>query len=66
VVSWGLGVDSSAYLTEILDNPDRYRLDLDRLIVVHAVVGSEWATSLAYAHIGNPGYQNVPSWAGRA
>jgi hypothetical protein len=49
VVSWGLGVDSSAYLTEILDNSDRHSLDLDRLIVVHAVVGDEWSTSLTYA-----------------
>jgi len=49
VVSWGLGVDSSAYLVEVLSNPGRYGVDPRRLIVVHAVVGSEWRSTIADA-----------------
>ena len=42
VRSWGLGVDSSAYLCEVLEDPDRHGVDLSRMVVLHAVVGSEW------------------------
>jgi hypothetical protein len=49
VVSWGLGVDSSAYLTEILTAPERHGIDLSSLIVLHAVVGSEWDSTISDA-----------------
>jgi hypothetical protein len=42
LVSWGLGVESSAYLTEVLSDPDFYGVDPARMIVLHAVVGNEW------------------------
>lgn len=49
VVSWGLGVESSAYLTEILSVPDQYGIDLANVIVLHAVVGNEWAATITDA-----------------
>jgi hypothetical protein len=42
LVSWGLGVESSAYLAEVLSDPDFYGVDPARMIVLHAVVGNEW------------------------
>jgi hypothetical protein len=59
LVSWGLGVESTAYLVEVLTSPQRYGLDLADMIVIHAVVGSEWRSTLADADIGHPGYQNL-------
>jgi hypothetical protein len=61
LVSWGAGVESSAYLTEILTNPARHGVDLENLVVLHAVVGSEFTDTLTLSHIGNPGYQNMRS-----
>ncbi|MFI5593488.1 hypothetical protein ACIA5G_51265 [Amycolatopsis sp. NPDC051758] len=58
LVSWGLGVESTAYLVEVLTSQEHYGLDLADLIVLHAVVGSEWRSTLADAEVGNPGYQN--------
>ncbi|WP_410570673.1 hypothetical protein [Amycolatopsis sp. cmx-4-61] len=49
LVSWGLGVESTAYLVEVLTSPQRYGLDLADMIVIHAVVGSEWRSTLADA-----------------
>jgi hypothetical protein len=49
IVSWGLGVESSAYLTEILTRPHRYGIDLSNVIVLHAVVGSEWNSTISDA-----------------
>jgi hypothetical protein len=49
VVSWGLGVDSTAYLIEVLSDLDRYGVDPSRMIVLHAVVGSEWTSTIADA-----------------
>jgi hypothetical protein len=49
LVSWGLGVESTAYLVEVLTAPHRYGLDLADMIVIHAVVGSEWRATLADA-----------------
>jgi hypothetical protein len=46
VVSWGAGVESSAYLTEILTNPTRHDVDPQNLVVLHAVVGSEFTDTL--------------------
>ncbi|WP_284741793.1 hypothetical protein [Amycolatopsis sp. RTGN1] len=42
LVSWGLGVESSGYLVEVLSDPDRHGVDPANMIVLHAVVGSEW------------------------
>lgn len=46
VTSWGLGVESSAYLVEVLSNPDRHGVDPADMVVLHAVVGSEWPDTL--------------------
>ncbi len=46
VVSWGAGVESSAYLTEILTKPTRHDVDPQNLVVLHAVVGSEFTDTL--------------------
>ncbi|WP_372667932.1 hypothetical protein [Amycolatopsis kentuckyensis] len=59
VVSWGAGVESPAYLTEILTNPTRHDVDPENLVVLHAVVGSEFTDTITLSHIGNPGYQNL-------
>ncbi|MFJ4700557.1 hypothetical protein ACIP5N_21740 [Streptomyces sp. NPDC088768] len=50
VLSYGLGADSTAILLMFLEDPVRYGLepDLSDLIVVHAVTGNEWPTSLSY------------------
>ncbi|MFI1312827.1 hypothetical protein ACH4TS_22185 [Streptomyces albidoflavus] len=50
VLSYGLGADSTAILLMFLEDPVRYGLepDLSDLIVVHAVTGNEWSTSLSY------------------
>lgn len=49
LVSWGLGVESTAYLVEVLSDPDRYGIDPATMIVLHAVVGSEWRSTIADA-----------------
>lgn len=49
LVSWGLGVESSAYLTEILTRPHMYGIDLSNVIVLHAVVGNEWDSTISDA-----------------
>ncbi|WP_410595418.1 hypothetical protein [Amycolatopsis sp. lyj-23] len=42
VVSWGAGVESSAYLTEILTNPNRHDVDPQNLVLLRsAACGSE-------------------------
>ncbi|MFJ3169327.1 hypothetical protein ACIPJK_00960 [Streptomyces roseus] len=50
VLSYGLGADSTAILLMFLADPVRYGLepDLSDLIVLHAVTGNEWPTSLSY------------------
>ena len=53
VVSWGAGVESSACLTEILTNATRHDVDPENLIVLHAVVGSEFTDTLTLSHIGS-------------
>ncbi|OEV10919.1 hypothetical protein [Streptomyces nanshensis] len=47
VLNWGLGVESTAALVEILDGPAAHGIDLDRFAVLHNVVGSEWPDTLA-------------------
>lgn len=49
VVSWGAGVESSAYLTEVLTDPDRHGVILENMVVLHAVVGSEFDDTLRYS-----------------
>lgn len=49
VVSYGLGVESSAYLVEVLTSPERHGIDLSSMLVLHAVVGSEWSQTYADA-----------------
>src|SRR5207249_3961444 len=46
LVSWGAGVESSAYFTEILINPARRDVAPQNLVVLHAVVGSEFTDTL--------------------
>jgi hypothetical protein len=42
VVNWGLGVDSTAFLVKMLDDPHAYGVDLARTVVLHQATGSEW------------------------
>ncbi|HLL32382.1 MAG TPA: hypothetical protein VK545_00505 [Streptomyces sp.] len=49
VINWGLGVDSSAMIARILEDPDAHGVDLERTAVVHMAVGSEWPDTLADA-----------------
>lgn len=46
VISWGAGVESSAYLVEVCTDPDRHGIDLAQVVVLHAVVGSEYPDTL--------------------
>ncbi|MFJ1767994.1 hypothetical protein ACIOD2_47295 [Amycolatopsis sp. NPDC088138] len=46
LVSGGSGVESSIYLTEILTHPARHDVDPENLVVLHAVVGSEFTDTL--------------------
>ena len=49
VISWGLGVDSTAYLVKMLDDPAAHGVDLARTMVIHQLTGSEWPTTRAHA-----------------
>ncbi|MFD4604355.1 hypothetical protein ACFWPQ_40860 [Streptomyces sp. NPDC058464] len=49
VINWGLGVDSSAYLVRMLENPSAHGVDLARTMVIHQITGSEWPTTYAHA-----------------
>ncbi|MFC8664021.1 hypothetical protein [Streptomyces sp. NPDC057199] len=42
VINWGLGVDSTAYLAEMLTGPAAYGIDLERTAVLYMATGSEW------------------------
>lgn len=42
VINWGLGVDSTAYLAEMLNDPAAHGIDLARTAVIHMATGSEW------------------------
>ncbi|GAA1956628.1 hypothetical protein [Amycolatopsis minnesotensis] len=42
IVAFGGGVESAAYLTETLTNPEKHTVDPANLVVLHAVVGSEY------------------------
>ncbi|MFE6461486.1 hypothetical protein ACFVP0_29000 [Streptomyces cinereoruber] len=51
VLTWGLGVDSTAIILRFIDDPAANGLepDLSDLVVVHAVTGEEFSDSLSYA-----------------
>ncbi|WP_031510889.1 hypothetical protein [Streptomyces megasporus] len=49
VVNWGLGVDSTAMIARILEDPAAHGVDLDRTAVVHMATGNEWPDTLADA-----------------
>ncbi|MEV8597342.1 hypothetical protein [Streptomyces sp. NPDC052012] len=59
VISLGLGVDSTAYLVKMLDDPAAHGVDLARTMVIHQLTGSEWPTTRAHADIGKSGYRKV-------
>ncbi|WP_158894603.1 hypothetical protein [Amycolatopsis anabasis] len=46
IVSWGAGGESSAYLTEVLTEPDKHGVNPSNIVVLHAVVGSEFDDTL--------------------
>ena len=49
VINWGLGVDSTAMIARILEDPAAHGVDLERTAVVHMATGSEWPDTLADA-----------------
>lgn len=49
VINWGLGVDSSAYLVKMLENPPAHGVDLARTMVIHQITGSEWPNTYDHA-----------------
>lgn len=62
VINWGLGVDSTAYLVKMLEDPAAHGVDLARTMVLHELTGSEWPATRAHAVIGKPGYWNLRKW----
>lgn len=49
VLSYGLGVDSTAILLRWIHEPDSRDFSLDELLVVTAMTGNEWAGTIALA-----------------
>lgn len=49
VINWGLGVDSTAYLVRMLEDPAAHGVDLARTVVLHQLTGDEWPTSRVHA-----------------
>lgn len=49
VINWGLGVDSSAYLVRMLEDPAAHGVDLARTMVMHELTGDEWPATRAHA-----------------
>ncbi|MEU9412256.1 hypothetical protein AB0E08_42090 [Streptomyces sp. NPDC048281] len=49
VINWGLGVDSSAYLVKMLEDPPAHGVDLARTMVIHQITGSEWPNTYDHA-----------------
>ncbi|MFF4755243.1 hypothetical protein ACWD5R_35165 [Streptomyces sp. NPDC002514] len=49
VINWGLGVDSTAYLVRLLDDPVGHGVDLARTVVLHQLTGDEWPATRAHA-----------------
>ncbi|WP_258308861.1 hypothetical protein [Streptomyces sp. NWU339] len=42
VINWGLDADSTAYIADILTDPDAHGIDLDHTAVLYMATGSEW------------------------
>ncbi len=42
IINWGLGVDSTTYLAEMLTDPAAHGIDLERTAVLYMATGSEW------------------------
>lgn len=42
IINWGLGVDSTAYIAEMLTDPAAHGIDLERTAVLYMATGSEW------------------------
>ncbi|MGX1266995.1 hypothetical protein [Streptomyces phaeoluteigriseus] len=49
VINWGLGVDSTAYLVKMLEDPSAHGVDLSRTMVLHELTGDEWPATRAHA-----------------
>ncbi|MFH9016029.1 hypothetical protein ACH4C6_32210 [Streptomyces sp. NPDC017943] len=49
VINWGLGVDSTAYLVKVLEDPSAHGVDLARTMVLHELTGDEWPATRAHA-----------------
>ncbi|MFK0047986.1 hypothetical protein ACIQU4_28635 [Streptomyces sp. NPDC090741] len=49
VINWGRGVDSTAYLVAMLDDPAAHGVDLERTCVITMATGDEWPDSDADA-----------------
>jgi len=64
VINWGLGVDSTAYLVKMLEDPSAHGVDLARTMVLHELTGDEWPATRAHAAIGRGRYSGVGSRAG--
>lgn len=56
VINWGAGVDSTAYLVKMLEDPSTHGVDLARTMVLHELTGDEWPATRAHASIGKSGY----------
>jgi hypothetical protein len=62
----GAGVDSMALLHLWCHNPKSRDFDLDEVLVITAITGDEYRSTIDAANIGNPGYQNLrssPNWS---
>lgn len=66
VINWGLGVDSTAYLVKMLEDPSAHGVDLARTMVLHELTGDEWPATRAHAAIGKSGYQNLRNARGES
>ncbi|MEU0031777.1 hypothetical protein [Streptomyces sp. NPDC006335] len=49
VINWGLGVDSTAYMVKMLEDPAAHGVDLARTLVMHQLTGDEWPATRAHA-----------------
>ncbi|MGV9934098.1 hypothetical protein ACWDY4_26535 [Streptomyces olivaceoviridis] len=49
VINWGLGVDSTAFLVKMLEDPAAHGVNLAHTMVIHQITGSEWPKTYAHA-----------------
>jgi hypothetical protein len=54
-----LGVDSTAYLVKMLEDPAAHGVDLARTLVMHQLTGDGWPATRAHADISKSSYQNL-------